>query len=168
MNSISGYAKVGPKNKNRIREILTMASDGARVALDWEFPYSVSQSDSNYNEEQRRAVKGPHNVPVVVLLHGINNSAEFGYIRSMMDSCIKRGWIALGMNMRGCGGVHLATPRGYNGAYTGTKGRALLRFICFRTADSNCSFQFMLFCCMQCNRRSEVSSEFHCSSYGGC
>eukprot|EP00814_Leptocylindrus_danicus_P016814 CAMPEP_0116047948 /NCGR_PEP_ID=MMETSP0321-20121206/29253_1 /TAXON_ID=163516 /ORGANISM="Leptocylindrus danicus var. danicus, Strain B650" /LENGTH=367 /DNA_ID=CAMNT_0003530041 /DNA_START=104 /DNA_END=1205 /DNA_ORIENTATION=- len=93
-----------------------MTSDGARIALDWD---ADGSSNNNFNEEQRQAVKGPHGVPVIILLHGINNSAEFGYIRSMMNSCTKRGWIAVGMNMRGCGGVHLATPRGYNGAYTG-------------------------------------------------
>jgi uncharacterized protein len=37
----------------------------------------------------------------------------------MMRTCTNRGYIAVGMNFRGCGGVPLQTPRGYNGAYTG-------------------------------------------------
>ncbi|KAI2498032.1 alpha/beta hydrolase [Fragilaria crotonensis] len=36
-----------------------------------------------------------------------------------MRACTDRGWAAVGVNFRGCGGVPLATPRGYTGAYTG-------------------------------------------------
>jgi predicted alpha/beta-fold hydrolase len=43
----------------------------------------------------------------------------------MMRTCTDRGWIAVGMNFRGCAhGLPMTTPRGYSGAYTGD-----LRFI---------------------------------------
>ena len=112
LNSSSGYAKVGPKSKYRVREVLTMSADGAKVALDWEFPGDIVKEC----KEKALLVRGPHKVPVVLILHGINNDAGFGYIRCMMETCTKMGWIAVGMNMRGCGhGIQLATPRGYNG-----------------------------------------------------
>ena len=55
----------------------------------------------------------------MLILHGINNHAGFGYVRSLTRECVRRGWIAVGFNFRGCGGVPLNTPRTYNGAYTG-------------------------------------------------
>jgi predicted alpha/beta-fold hydrolase len=61
-------------------------------------------------------MKGPIDLPVVLILHGINNNASFGYVKSLMRTCTNRGWLAVGMNFRGCGGVPLATPRAYNGA----------------------------------------------------
>ena len=124
LNSLLGYAKAAPRHDSaistRLREILTMPSDGAMVALDWEVPNCISNiADVKANRNLKILVRGPLQVPVVILLHGINNDANFGYIRCMMDCCARRGWIAVGMNMRGCGGMHLSTPRGYNGAYTG-------------------------------------------------
>lgn len=172
LNSCSGYAKLGPRSQSsslygshkhhhhqygRIREVLTMTSDGAKVALDWEFPVNVCEWDDDddvsveassssssssrqrvgqsHKQSHRDAVRGPHRRPVVVLLHGINNDAEFGYIRCMMESCTKRGWIAVGMNMRGCGsGMALSTPRGYNGAYTGDI-RSVVNILAHRMAE---------------------------------
>jgi predicted alpha/beta-fold hydrolase len=57
--------------------------------------------------------------PVVIVIHGINNDASFGYMQSLARSFTDRGWNAASMNMRGCGGIEMATPRAYNAAYTG-------------------------------------------------
>jgi predicted alpha/beta-fold hydrolase len=65
----------------------------------------------------------------------MNNDAKFGYIRSMMRACSDRGWIAAGMNLRGCGGVPLSTPRGYNAAYTGDI-RCVVQRISVRLAEN--------------------------------
>jgi predicted alpha/beta-fold hydrolase len=110
----------------QFRERVRMPADGAVVALDWELPAAVAAVDTttstnNLTLEQRKeqVLKGPIPQPVVLILHGINNDAGFGYMRSMMRECTARGWIAVGMNFRGCGGVPMTTPRTYNGAYTG-------------------------------------------------
>lgn len=104
------------------REIMTM-TDGATVAIDWLLPYPkyTSSIDLRISEKQLKAniLYGPIDLPVVMILHGINNDTGFGYMKSLMNSVADRGWIACGMNFRGCGGQKLSTPRGYNAAYTG-------------------------------------------------
>lgn len=97
----------------RFREILTMAIDGATLALDWEMLANT------HKDPQQYILKGPIDKPVVLILHGINNDSNAGYIRALQRTMTDRGHIAVGMNFRGCGGVPLSTPRGYNGAYTG-------------------------------------------------
>lgn len=104
------------------REIMTM-TDGATIAVDWMVPYPKYSSslDKRLNDKQLEAniLYGPIDVPVVIILHGINNDTGFGYMQSLMNSVADRGWVACGMNFRGCGGQKLSTPRGYNAAYTG-------------------------------------------------
>jgi predicted alpha/beta-fold hydrolase len=116
VSSTAAYLVLGPAEEEFInfREVLTMSHDGAKIALDWELPPSKKPE-----AEKIAALKGPLMKHVVVILHGINNHARFGYMKALMRACTKRGWAAVGMNFRGCGGVELATPRGYNGAYTG-------------------------------------------------
>eukprot|EP00957_Ditylum_brightwellii_P151835 11561690-Ditylum_brightwellii.AAC.1 len=103
-----------------------MAGDGAQIAIDWEIPSNLisphpSSLHTRITKQERiqSVLYGPITSPVVLILHGINNDASFGYIRSLMRACTDRGWIAAGMNFRGMGGMKLHTPRGYNGAYTG-------------------------------------------------
>lgn len=91
--------------------------------------------DSRLNEA---VIKGPHTRPIILLLHGINNDSSFGYIRSMMAECNKNGWIAVGMNMRGCD-HNLHTPRGYNGAFTGDL-RLVVQHLCRRLAEGQSLF----------------------------
>ena len=118
--SVAAYARTGPPIHDhvRFRQMLQMTQDGAQVALDWELPPS---DDDSITAQQREleCLTGSIRQPVVVILHGINNDSSFGYIRALMRACTDRGWIAVGMNFRGCGGAPLATPRGYTGAYTG-------------------------------------------------
>jgi predicted alpha/beta-fold hydrolase len=117
---------------------MTMAGDGATVAIDWEIPRGVDPSDVLQRGEipPRPAVARP----VVAIVHGINNDAEFGYIRSQMRACTDRGWVAAGFNMRACGkGVPVTTPRGYNGAYTGDI-RCVVQRIAARLSAASCIF----------------------------
>lgn len=129
MASSVAYIQHGPKEKpfHSFREIIR-TSDGATLALDWEIPFTkpcASGSSSSITlqkskEELEQEVRcGPISIPVVIILHGINNDASFGYMKHLMRSVSERGWIACGMNFRGCGGVKMTTPRGYNAAYTG-------------------------------------------------
>ena len=118
--STVAYLAGGPRpraKRFRVTEIVTMPLDGARVSLDWEFPMS-KENDDDDQQQQQPTVLHPQS-HVVLLWHGINNDSSFGYIRSAMRACTDRGWAAVGVNFRGCGGVPLATPRGYTGAYTG-------------------------------------------------
>lgn len=142
MSSAAAFFMGGPRSTKehvRFREIFTMAADGARIAVDWELPISPSSSSSSaLSVEQRKneILRGPIQQPVVLILHGINNDSSFGYVRSLMRACTERGWVAAGMNFRGCGGVPLRTPRGYNGAYTGDL-RGVVRSIAHRMGDNS-------------------------------
>lgn len=99
----------------RFREIVTMSQDGARIALDWEFERISDDDDCRKKEILEGGIRNP----VVILLHGINNDASFGYMKSLSRAFANMGYTSASMNFRGAGGVKLNTPRGYNGAYTG-------------------------------------------------
>jgi predicted alpha/beta-fold hydrolase len=124
ISSTAAYLLGGPSSTEehiRFREIITMAQDGASIAVDWEVPWRTQNASSTISQEHRKAeiLKGPIRQPVVVILHGINNDASFGYMQSLQRSFANRGWNAASMNMRGCGGIEMTTPRSYTGGYTG-------------------------------------------------
>jgi predicted alpha/beta-fold hydrolase len=145
-SSTAGYILQGPRATDqhvRFRQVLTMAQDGAEIALDWELPI-LKESDHGYHltvEQRQQEIRhGPIQQPVILILHGMNNDSSFGYIRSMMRTCTDRGWVAVGMNFRGCGahGLAMSTPRGYSGAYTGDL-RFVVQHICARLLDNSSS-----------------------------
>jgi predicted alpha/beta-fold hydrolase len=122
--STAAYLLRGPSSQDgfvRFREIMTMTQDGATIGVDWEAPIQSKESPSVKSDEQRKTniLKGPIREPVVIILHGINNDASFGYMQSLQRTFAKRGWNSAAMNFRGVGGVPMTTPRGYNAAYTG-------------------------------------------------
>ena len=135
MSSTMAYLKGGPSSASkkkyvRFREIFDMPQDGARIAVDWEYTQNlkdedeVSQSGIEWKRQKLRH-------PVVIILHGINNDSSFGYMKSLSRAFCNQGYISASMNFRGCGGLKLTTPRGYNAAYTGDL-RSLVRQISVR------------------------------------
>jgi len=118
--------KIGPKSR-RFRENVTISFDGATIALDWEIP-----SNENISLEDIKR-KLPIRCPVVLILHGIYTDTTHGYIREIMHSITGQGFVALGMNFRGCGGTNLSTPRMLNAAYTNDL-RAIVNMISSRLA----------------------------------
>ena len=125
MSSTAAYALGSDGEKSnkvkRVREVMTMGSDGALIVLDWEVPLSSSSSAAAPDDIN---IQQPNSItkPIILLLHGMNNDSTFGYIRSMMRTATDRGWIAVCMNFRGQDGKHQVknnTPRGYNAGYTG-------------------------------------------------
>jgi predicted alpha/beta-fold hydrolase len=125
ISSTAAYLLHGPSSIEehlRFREIVTSSQDGATVGVDWEVPWKTQDPETSTLTAEERTVeilKGPIRQPVVIILHGINNDASFGYMRSLQRTFANRGWNAAAMNFRGCGGVPMTTPRGYNAAYTG-------------------------------------------------
>jgi len=142
ISSTAAYLGRGPSSETdylRFREIFTMSQDGARIAVDWEVR-GRRQDKSGGKLSKRRlesqhikqsVLNGPIRHPVVLILHGINNDSSFGYMKSLSRSFCNRGYISASMNFRGCGGLSLSTPRGYNAAYTGDL-RSLVRQISAR------------------------------------
>lgn len=101
----------------RVREVMTMGLDGARLVLDWEVPTSDEENQAAVEVADVSSGKSVTNIsrPVVLLVHGMNNDSSFGYIRSMMKTATRRGWVAVCMNLRGqdyLGQVKNTTPRG--------------------------------------------------------
>jgi uncharacterized protein len=75
--------------------------DGDFVDLDWCSP-PAGGSDS----------------PIVVLLHGLQGSAQSPYIRGMTRALMRRGMRAVVMHFRGCSGEPNRLPRGYHSGDT--------------------------------------------------
>ncbi len=113
LNTLAGALPKYYKS-NRFREVIKISCDGATIALDWEVPRSSFDGDTATS----LILNGPIQRPVVLILHGVFNDTSNGYIRAIMHSCTERGYIAVGMNSRGCGGNKLSTPRMHNAAYT--------------------------------------------------
>eukprot|EP00984_Skeletonema_dohrnii_P004571 scaffold1616_cov100-Skeletonema_dohrnii-CCMP3373.AAC.1 len=101
------------KKVKRVREVMKMGADGALIVLDWEVPLDTSSTTNNSNNAAKSSTDNidiykPNSItkPIILLLHGMNNDSTFGYIRSMMRTATDRGWIAVGMNLRGQDGLH--------------------------------------------------------------
>lgn len=119
ISSAAAYLLEGPSPNEehlRFREIFRSSQDGAKFGVDWEVTSIFNVSSKNRKEE---ILKGPIRQPVVIIMHGINNDASFGYMKSLARTFASRGWNSAAMNFRGCGGVPMTTPRAYNAAYTG-------------------------------------------------
>mmetsp|Transcript_3405 Transcript_3405/g.7062 ORF Transcript_3405/g.7062 Transcript_3405/m.7062 type:complete len:498 (-) Transcript_3405:231-1724(-) len=139
MASTGAYLMGGPaatERHLRFRQVIRMPQDGAQIGVDWELPVDSQTPPRSNEERQAEILHGPIHTSVVLILHGINNHAGFGYVKSLMRACCDKGWVAAGMNFRGTGGVPLTTPRAYNGAYTGDL-RALVQHITARLGE-NC------------------------------
>jgi len=158
LNSVLAYMKPGPTGPGpvasstgicdsdeshqvgerwRKREIVNMTRDGGTVALDWEFPEGHDE-DGDGNGDGTSVSFDTMKItrPIVLILHGTNTDASFGYMRSMMNSCTELGWIAIGMNARGSGRIDLTTNRTHNAAYTNDL-RHVVDLLCSRFSESD-------------------------------
>ncbi|KAL3911797.1 MAG: hypothetical protein SGARI_001471 [Bacillariaceae sp.] len=124
VSSSAAYLMGGPSSSTRkylrFREVLTMSQDGATIAVDWEIPRRQADGSNNNLDDfklKSNILHGRIKKPVVIILHGINNDASFGYMRSLQRTFCDRGWNAASMNFRGTA-IPMTTPRGYNGAFT--------------------------------------------------
>ena len=119
MSSVAAYAfkslEEGEATTRRVREVMTMGADGAKLVLDWEIPLNLKGFDEAVVAVIQSGKVTNISRPVVLLVHGMNNDSSFGYIRSMMRTATSRGWVAICMNLRGqdwLGEVKNTTPRG--------------------------------------------------------
>ena len=106
-----------------IYETINNLSWGGSCVLEWHLPQFYHRIYNSSTEEKsiQRVIEGNISTPIVLLLHGINNSASFGYMKRLAENITdKLQWIAIAMNFRGSSSKNkLTTPRGYNAAYTG-------------------------------------------------
>jgi len=84
------------------REILELP-DGDMTAIDW-----LEAGDSL-----------PSTAPLLVVLHGLEGSAESSYARMMMETALERGWRPCVLHFRDCGDYRNRLPRRYHAGETG-------------------------------------------------
>jgi len=68
-------------------------------------------------------------LPVIVIVHGLEGSSESNYMRGIADKAWARGWHAVRMNQRNCGGTERLTPTLYNSGMSGDYRAVLLELI---------------------------------------
>jgi uncharacterized protein len=69
------------------------------------------------------------NLPVMVIVHGLEGSCESGYAAGIADKAWARGFHAVRMNQRNCGGTERLTPTLYNSGMSGDYRAVLLELI---------------------------------------
>ncbi len=83
------------------RETLELP-DGDVTAVDW-----LVEGDSL-----------PDAAPLLVILHGLEGSAESSYARMLMESVVDRGWRSCVLHFRDCGDYRNRLPRRYHAGET--------------------------------------------------
>ncbi|CAN0076202.1 unnamed protein product [Ectocarpus sp. 12 AP-2014] len=104
VNCLLGYAKRGI-TVSKTRELIR-CWDGGTFAMDWR----------NRDRDQPDL---PADAPTLLVIHGLNGHSEEACVLYSMENAHKRGWRAVAMNHRGCGGTRLTSGWTYNGAFTG-------------------------------------------------
>jgi predicted alpha/beta-fold hydrolase len=85
----------------RFREVLTMPSDGERVALDWAIP-----NDDRDDAMKLQQPSEPNSIqrPVVIVVPDLGTDSNAGYILDAMSTFVRTGYASVAMNYRGFGG----------------------------------------------------------------
>jgi predicted alpha/beta-fold hydrolase len=71
----------------------------------------------------------PRDMPVIVIVHGLEGSSDSNYVRGIADKAWARGFHAVRMNQRNCGGTERLTPTLYNSGLSGDYRAVLLELI---------------------------------------
>ena len=71
----------------------------------------------------------PKHAPVIVIVHGLEGSSESNYMFGIADKAWARGFHAVRMNQRNCGGTELLTPTLYNSGMSSDYRAILLELI---------------------------------------
>src|SRR5258707_7206576 len=56
----------------------------------------------------------PKDAPVIVIVHGLEGSSDGNYVRGIAEKAFHRGFHAICMNQRNCGGTEALMPTLYN------------------------------------------------------
>ena len=90
-----------PSRPELRRETLELP-DGDVTAVDW-----LVEADSL-----------PNSAPLLVILHGLEGSAESSYARMLMEAALNRGWRSCVLYFRDCGNYRNRLPRRYHAGET--------------------------------------------------
>jgi hypothetical protein len=90
------------RSKPALRRERLDLPDGDITAVDW-----LVEADSM-----------PHAAPLLVILHGLEGSAESSYARMLMEAARDRGWRSCVLHFRDCGDYRNRLPRRYHAGET--------------------------------------------------
>jgi predicted alpha/beta-fold hydrolase len=76
-------------------------------------PFSQLLAECHWQEGKRR------DVPVIVIVHGLEGSSESNYARGIAEKSLRRGFHVVRLNQRNCGGSEHLTPTLYNSGMSG-------------------------------------------------
>jgi len=76
-------------------------------------PWTQLKGVCHWHEGRRK------DLPVVVIVHGLEGSCDSNYARGIADKAWARGFHSVRMNQRNCGGTELLTPTLYNSGLSG-------------------------------------------------
>ncbi len=68
-------------------------------------------------------------VPIILIVHGLEGSSDSGYSIGIADKAFARGYHAIRLNQRNCGGTELLTPTLYNSGMSNDYHAILLELI---------------------------------------
>ncbi len=85
-----------------------------------------SQTRADRSKDRPLQDDCPRDVPVIVVVHGLEGSCDSNYVRGIADKAWARGFHAVRMNQRNCGGTERLTPTLYNSGLSGDY-RAVLK-----------------------------------------
>ncbi|KAG1660894.1 hypothetical protein FOA52_015936 [Chlamydomonas sp. UWO 241] len=103
VQTVLGIMRTGTMRMGTYNRQLLFSTDGGTCALDWW--RGCDKADA-----------APADAPVFLVLHGINGGSFEGYCKWACTAAVARGWRACVLNYRGCNGLRLTAPRGYNAA----------------------------------------------------
>jgi predicted alpha/beta-fold hydrolase len=88
-----------------------------------------SQTRPNRSEDRPLHDDRRRDVPVLVIVHGLEGSCDSNYVRGIADKAWARGFHAIRMNQRNCGGTERLTPTLYNSGLSGDYRAILLELM---------------------------------------
>jgi predicted alpha/beta-fold hydrolase len=91
------------RNRSALRREVLDLPDGDATAVDW-----LCAADDL-----------PKSAPLLVILHGLEGSAESSYARMLMQAAIEREWRPCVLHFRDCGDYRNRLPRRYHAGETG-------------------------------------------------
>jgi predicted alpha/beta-fold hydrolase len=91
------------RNRSELRREVLDLPDGDATAVDW-----LCAADCL-----------PKSAPLLVILHGLEGSAESSYARMLMHAAIEREWRPCVLHFRDCGDYRNRLPRRYHAGETG-------------------------------------------------
>jgi len=88
-----------------------------------------SQTCAGRSKDRRGGDRRRRDLPVIVIVHGLEGSCDSNYARGIADKAWARGFHAVRMNQRNCGGTERLTPTLYNSGLSGDYRAVLLELL---------------------------------------